>query len=286
MKKHGKRILRAVSALLCLALAAGFSAVRLPLRASAETPIRAVLGKAVQTSTGALMQAYVASEKGVSTEVCFYSAASFDVYGYFSYEGGNDVNAKASASERHLTGTDGDYYVTGSSDRFAHPYQAFEADVSGVSGDVIVGYEGHLHESDTSGTLILQIWDPSASKYVKFDESGAVSSGAISLSAIVDAQAYAENGRLRYRVVLPARASFKWIFTRYATVGQIDESAPYSTVRKRTNPGNASFVYKGEVADNMYFCLKMQTETQTSYSIIYPFESDNTAQKQLAHFAG
>ena len=280
----GKRILRAVSALLCLAIFAGFAALRLPLTANAEAPIRAVLGKATQTSTGALIQAYAAVEKGVSTEVGFYRATLLDVYGFFSYEGGNNANVKSDPSERHLTGTDGDCYVTKSLDRSAQPYQAFEADVRGVSGDVIVGYEGRLHEEDTSGAMTLQIWDPAASKYEKFDESGAVSNGAISLTATVDAQAYAENGRLRYRVVLPARASYKWIFTRYATVGRIDEDAPYGAPRKRTNPGNASCVYKGEVTDDMCFCVKMQTETQTSYSIVYPFGSDNTAQKLLAHF--
>ena len=83
----GKRILRAVSALLCLAIFAGFAALRLPLTANAEAPIRAVLGKATQTSTGALIQAYAAVEKGVSTEVGFYRATLLDVYGFFSYEG-------------------------------------------------------------------------------------------------------------------------------------------------------------------------------------------------------
>ena len=274
---------RIISLLLCLTLVMGFGFARIGISASADSGIRVSAGKAVSTSSGAFLQAYVASVKGVSTSVSFYKATGFDVYGFFGYYGGNNKKVKADASEQHLGGTDVDLYKTWSSDLSANPYQAFEADVSGVTGNVIVGYEGYVHEKDADGTLALQVWSPSLSEYVEVDNGGAVN-GSIPLSAVIAASDYIENGRIRFRVVLPENADYKWIMTRHATVGQVDESVQYGATKTKTTPGNASYNYKGEITPDMYFCVKLATADEEYYSVVYPFRAENVTQNQMAHF--
>ena len=286
MKATKKNLMRVVSLVICLALLASFGTVRFILDASATSQVRVVNGKAVSTSSGAFLQAYIGCEKGVSTQVSFFAAQSYDVYGFYSYSGGNVDNVKSDPGEAHLTGTDGYYYVTWSSDNSTNPYQAFEADVTevvDVDGDVIVGYEGCLNEEDTAGTMILQIWDPSASKYVKFDEAGLIN-GAVSLAALVRAADFTVDGIIRYRVVLPVTAAYKWIYTRLATVGTVDDFTQYGATKTRTTPGNTSYNYKGEVTADMAFCVKTETDSFTGFSMIYPFSSENVTQNQLQHF--
>ena len=278
-----KSMVRALSVLLCVAMLAGFGVARFALTASAGTVVRVVNGQAVATSSGAFLKVYVGCEKGVSTQVGFYAATAFDVYGFSAYAGGNVRNVRSDPSETHLTGTDGDFYVTWCGENTGHPYQAFEADVTGVEGNIIVGYEGNVHAADESGTLILQLWDPSASAYVDKDEGGAVN-GSIALVAVVSASDYAENGIVRYRIVLPENAAYKWIYTRHATVGQIDEAMQYGATKTRTSPGSTSYNYKGEVTSDMHFCFKAQTDTDTYYSMVFPFSSENVSQQLLTHF--
>ncbi|MBO4934754.1 MAG: metallophosphoesterase [Clostridia bacterium] len=283
MNSTKKRISRIVSLVICIAMLTGFGVVRFSLDASAVSPVRVVGGKAVSTSTGAFIQAYIGSEKGVSTQVSFYAATQFDVFGFSAFDGGNISSVKSDPSERHLGGADGDFYVTWSTDRSRNPYQAFEADVRGAEGVVILGYEGRLNASDTTGTMIMQVWDPSAASYVKMDEAAAVN-GSISLVAEVGVAAYAENGLIRYRVVLPENAAYKWIYTRNATAGQVDESLQYGTTKTRTSPGNTSYNYKGTVTSDMCFCVKTQVGDDAGYSMVFPFVSENVAQNQLSHF--
>ena len=286
MKATKKSFMRVLSVIICVSLLASFGTVRLFFSASAASDVRVVGGKAVATSTGAFLQAYIGCERGVSTQVSFFAARSYDVYGYYSYAGGNVDGVMSDPGEAHLTGTDGYYYVTWSSDSSADPYQAFEANVSDVvdlDGDVILGYEGHLNENDAEGTMIMQVWDPSASKYVKCDEAGTVN-GAVSLAALVRAADYAEDGVIRYRVVLPAGAAYKWIYTRLATVGTVDDSMQYGATKTRTTPGNTSYNYKGEVTADMSFCVKTETDSFSGYSMVYPFSSENVTQNQLSHF--
>ena len=278
-----KSISKVVSVILCVALLAGFGFTRFTLNASAEATVRVVNGKAVPTSTGAFLQAYIGSEKGVSTEVSFYAASYLDVYGFSAFAGGDVDDVKSDPSEGHMTGTDGDCYVTWCGDARQYPYQAFEADVSGVEGDVILGFEGRLHEDDPEGALIMQVWDPADARYEKVDEAGAVN-GSVSLVASVDAAAYSESGVLRYRVVLPENAPKKWIYMHLVTVGTVDASAQYGATKTRTTPGNTSYNFKGEVVDGMAFCVKTQVGEASSYSMIYPFSAENVNQQQLSHF--
>ena len=278
-----KKLTRVISLALCVALLSGFCVARFTLNASAVSSVQVVGGKAVMTSSGAFLQAYIGCEKGVSTQVSFYAATQFDVYGFDSFTGGNVDNVKSDPGEKHIGGADGNYYVTWSSDRSQDPYQAFEADVRGVEGDVILGYEGHLNEADATGTMIMQIWDPAAARYVKMDEETAVNSS-ISLVATVDAAAYAVDGYIRYRVVLPEDAAYKWIYTRNATAGLADESIQYGATKTRTSPGNSSYNYKGEISPDMCFCIKTQVGDDAEYSMVFPFTSDNVSQTQLSHF--
>lgn len=278
-----KKLMRVISFALCIALLSGICVVQFTFSASAVSSVQVVGGKAVMTSSGAFIQAYIGCEKGASTQVGFFAATQFDVYGFSSFNGGNIDNVKSDSGEKHIGGADGDFYVTWSSDSSQHPYQAFEADVRGVTGDVILGYEGHLNEADTTGTMIMQVWDPADSRYVKMDEKAAVN-GSISLAVSVDAAAYAEGGYIRYRVVLPSDAAYKWIYTRNATAGKVDESVQYGTTKTRTTPGNSSYNYKGEVASDMCFCVKTQVGDDVGYSMVFPFTSENVSQLQLSHF--
>ena len=170
-----KSAMRALSIVLCLAMFAGIGFTRFTMSASADALVRVVNGKALMSSSVTFIQANIDCEKDVSTEVSFFAATGLDVYGFSSYYVGDVDNVKSDPSETHLTGTDGDYYVTWTNDRSLNPYQAFEADVSGIVGNIIIGYDGKLHDTDTNGSIILQVWSPAENKYIKMDECGVVS---------------------------------------------------------------------------------------------------------------
>ena len=59
MKATKKNLMRVVSLVVCLAMLASFGVVRFAFSADAASQVRVVNGKAVATSSGAFLQAYI-----------------------------------------------------------------------------------------------------------------------------------------------------------------------------------------------------------------------------------
>ena len=279
-----KKLLSVILALTILSsiVVAGIGSV--VSQAAGVTVPYVALTKSVQTSTGYFLQSYVGIEKGVSSEVGFYAAEFLEVYGFESTLGGEVLNVKASERETSMGAADlENYYVTWTSDSAYIPYQAYEVDVEGVSGLITFGFEGKTES--TNGRLVMQVYDPETKAYFEVGNQ-AYSSNFITLTYTVDAQKYAENGRVRYRITFPEGVSDRWIYMTKATAGYINKDIQYGTTKTKTNPGNNSLNYKGEATEDMNFMCEVVNENGIARSLPTKFiePASNTTQDKLVHF--
>lgn len=286
MNKTNKTIGRILSVALVLSLVLSMGICgMIPAKGEYEVSDHSVPwlsgGKAMLTSSGAFLQLYMSVEKGVKTGLQFFAATGFPIYGFESNAGGNVNSVKKNVHETNMQGSDGQYYSTWSSDKSYTPYQAFETDVSGISGDIILGFEGI--SENTEDTYIMQIFNPATGSYFDVCRQSPIQ-GTISLVCTTGAQDYAENGILRFRVTVPADAATKKINMKYASAGQIDESIQYGGDKSRTSSGNSSANIKGEFTKDMCFCGKATLGDDVVFSMVYSFATDNINQKQLARF--
>ena len=283
--------IKTLSLLLCAAMLFGVGVAQragaVAAASAAEAAQCPTVGntKSVPTSTSLLLQTYIGTEKGVTTEVRFYAARKLPVYAFESPSGGDVMRGKKSDRETSMQGADDEYrYSTWTLDAEALPYQAFEADVSGVTGDVVFGFEGRT--KDVEAALILQIYDPAQGAYFEAYRD-TQHNGTITLTYTVDAKKYAENGRVRYRVTFPEGASDKWIYLHEAAAAQLDKSIQYGTTKTKTSSGNCSLNLKTDLpGEDDIFCAEAVNERGVACSLpvyFYP-RSKNTNQDQLWHF--
>ncbi|MBO4584822.1 MAG: metallophosphoesterase [Clostridia bacterium] len=231
--------------------------------------------KCILTSSGSVMiQAYIGTQKGVSTAVSFYSATKLPVYAFESTTGGGVPQGKKSERETSMgNATDDGYYLTWTSDGDALPYQAFEVDVAGVDKDIVFGFEGHT--KDANATLIMQVYDPATDAYFETSRDTQHNS-TITLTYTVDAQKYAQNGRVRYRITFPEGASDKWIYLHTASAAYIDKDIQYGATKTKTSSGNCSLNYKASsFAEDEAFCAEAVNEYGVARSLPIYFIDHN-----------
>lgn len=280
-----KSILKIVSFVLCFTMLLSVIVCRVfdfSVSASFVYPFFATVSSS-KTSDGYMLNAFVCQKRSDPAEVTFYKATSFDVYGSYSTVGATDMNVKSNVAEKHLEGSDDNgYYITLRTSPAYDPYQAFDIDVSGVTGDIIFGYEG---VSDSQfGRFSLQLYDPNAGTYSEVAEHE-MSSGVISFVDVADAQTYSENNMIRYRVTFAGNDNVsKDIRTKYVTAGQVDKSVQFGDAQSRTTNGNITYLYTGETTDDLYFCAEAIAESGSAFSMIRRVVPDGYSQDALVHF--
>jgi len=240
--------------------------------------------KAMKTSSGIFIQSYITVEKGVSTEVGFYAAQTLDVYGFESTNGGEILTLKKSERETSMGAADlENYYTTWTLDAASVPYQAYEVDVTDISGSVTFGFEGITDNVDSN--LVMQVYDPVASSYFEVSNQS-YRNGVITLTYTTDAQKYAENGRVRYRITFTEGSTDKSIYMIAASAGKIDKTVQYGTTKKRTSSGNSSINYKDEATEDMYFMCEAVNENGVACSLPVKFlqEEADDQQSKLVQF--
>lgn len=299
-----QNIKRMISLILAVAVVIGvgvFRIVRISAEADSNAELYLASGSVSILSTSAYIRLYVGTEKGTDTTVHFWSAKPVDVYGFESTCGGEVMDVKSSDRETSMQATDENgMFVTWTTDASQTPYQAFEADVSEITGPMVLAYEGTegYHEGwqdiyadfdgykgkpvNANNCMIMQVYNPRENRYIEVDRKKYIN-GVVSLSYTVDSQLYAEKGRVRYRITLPQDADSKWIYTSKVTAGQPDKTMEYGT-KSFSSSGNKSLQVKGTITSDMLFCAEAVTENAFAYSPIYSFLSETSKQDQLYHF--
>ncbi|MBR5942212.1 MAG: fibronectin type III domain-containing protein, partial [Clostridia bacterium] len=262
----------------CLSLSAGAASL------AGACPTVANM-KCVVTSSGVFIQAYIGTEKGVSTAVSFYSATKLPVYAFESTTGGDVLQGKKSERETSMgNATDDNYYQTWTSDTAALPYQAFEVDVTGVNEDIVFGFEGHT--KNANATMIMQVYDPATDSYFETSRD-TYHNGTITLTYTVAAQKYAQSGRVRYRVTFPEGVSDKWIYLHSAAAAYLDKTVQYGTTKTKTSSGNCSLNYKeNNYGEDDLICAEAVNENGVARSLPVYFidHKADTHPDQLWHF--
>jgi len=276
---------RVFALLLALSILSSLAVSGVSFFSSAAAGALPIIGstKAIQVSTGVFIQSYISIEKGVSTDISVFDVDKLDVYGFEASAGGDKLDVKKYAHEVSMgAADDSNRYSTWTVDPNAVPYQAYEVDVTNVTGEIIIGFQGATE--DINGTLVMQIYDPAEGKYFEV-ATGTSVSGVINMAVPVSAQQYAENGRLRYRVTIPSDSSDKWIYMNFATAGKMNTDIQYGNTKTRTSSGNTSLNYKGEIGKEQAFVIRATNENGTAYSIpLYFAERGPSNQSELVHF--
>ena len=119
---------------------------------------------AISTSFGVALQSYIGVGEGDKASVSIFGAEKYDVYGFEANAGGDIRNVKKSSCEVSMGAPDENgVYSTWTVDPQSIPYQAYEVDVRGISGNIVVGFQGTTE--DTEGPLLMQIYDPHQEAY-------------------------------------------------------------------------------------------------------------------------
>ncbi len=261
-----------------------FKFEKLPAVFADEASLYVASTSCVKTGVGVFFQSYIGLGAGETVSVSFFSADRYEVYGFESNAGGEIRNAKRYLYETSMKGADENgAFSTWTVDPESVPYQAFEVDVKGIKGNIVIGFQGNTEDGE--GELIMQIYDPREGAYFDVAKRKHIS-GMVSFSYELDAQKYAENGRLRYRVTFPEDSSDKRIYMKNASAGKINKKVQYGTTKTKATSGNLALNCRGEFSANEYFMVEVVGEKQTVYSLPVPLlQETKVTDPQLIHFS-
>lgn len=238
---------------------------------------------AMKTASGVAFRSYIGVSEGEVVSVGVFGAEKYDVYAFESNAGGNIMDIKKHPTETSMKGAEEDgVFSTWTVDPQSVPYQAYEVDVKGVEGNIVIGFQGTTE--DRQGPLVMQIYNPRDGKYFEALKREHVND-IVSFSYEVDAQEYTENGRLRYRITLPEESSDRRIYLSDVSAGKVDKSIQYGETKTRKTTGNFILNYKGEISAGELFMVEAVGESGTAYSFPLPIlKETQVTDPQLIHF--